>query len=476
MRAQFQQFHQQAREKYDTFRDEANRSYARFIEQAWQQFRLQEAQPVPERPEPPQPIRRAPDRPITDDPILFGEIVPLPTPLPRPKPIIELPEQPEIPEPQPAIPEQRPETPSVPAAEPSFRFAFYGTPCVVPLTETHRFALRGVDEGSVAAGWKILSEDRFTPVVERCIEARDRWQLSDWGYVRFLEQMTMAFWGAASRNEARLMQMYLLTQSGYKVRIARYGQQLALLLPARENVYRYPFLTIDNERYFLFDEQARGQSVYLCNHAFPRESILSLRMDNEPLLLMVDTPKRTLSAQGLDMPIELSLNRNLIDFYNDYPVSDAWHLYALRSLSDRAKQQLYPHLRKAIAGKSEREGAEILLHFVQTAFDYQTDDEQFGEERPLFADETLFYPYSDCEDRSILYAVLMRELMHLDVVLLHYPGHLATAVHFSDEVAGDHLQLEGVRYTVCDPTYIGAGVGEAMPNYKQVAARVIRIE
>ena len=136
---------------------------------------------------------------------------------------------------------------------------------------------------------------------------------------------------------------------------------------------------------------------------------------------------------------------------------------------------LYPSLRKAIAGKSDYEAVEILLNFVQTSLEYMTDDEQFGYERPLFPDESLYYPYCDCEDRSILFSVLVRELVGLDVVLLYYPGHLATAVCFNSDVSGDYLTVGGRKYVVCDPTYINANVGMTMPQYKGVKAEVVRL-
>ena len=67
---------------------------------------------------------------------------------------------------------------------------------------------------------------------------------------------------------------------------------------------------------------------------------------------------------------------------------------------------------------------------MQTAFDYKTDGDQFGYEKPFFVDELFYYPYSDCEDRAVLYSYLVRTLMGLDVVLLEYPNHMATAVLF----------------------------------------------
>ena len=185
-------------------------------------------------------------------------------------------------------------------------------------------------------------------------------------------------------------------------------------------------------------------------------------------------PRRLASERYPNVSATVKTNRNLINFYDEYP-RIGWDIYSRSSLSALAKEQLYPVLRRGIAGKSKSEAANMLIDFVQTAFEYKTDEEQFGYERPLFADETLFYPYSDCEDRAILYSILVRDLLGLDVVLLHYPNHLATAVSFCEEIAGDYLILDGRKYLVCDPTYIGASIGNAMPQFKQIAAKVVRI-
>lgn len=64
-----------------------------------------------------------------------------------------------------------------------------------------------------------------------------------------------------------------------------------------------------------------------------------------------------------------------------------------------------------------------------------TRKDQFGREKYFFAEETLFYPLSDCEDRAIFFAILIRNLLGLDVIGLDYPGHIATAVHFSNDVS-----------------------------------------
>ena len=55
------------------------------------------------------------------------------------------------------------------------------------------------------------------------------------------------------------------------------------------------------------------------------------------------------------------------------------------------------------------------------------------------------------------------------------PGHMATAVRFNAPGTGDVIQVGRVTYTVADPTYIGAAVGQAMPQFRTVAPTVIAV-
>lgn len=79
------------------------------------------------------------------------------------------------------------------------------------------------------------------------------------------------------------------------------------------------------------------------------------------------------------------------------------------------------------------------------------------------------------KDLSIFFAILVRDLTGLDVVLVNWLGHLATAVAFADEVEGDYFTVDGRRYTVCDPTYIGASVGMTMQQFKNVDAKLVKL-
>ena len=145
-------------------------------------------------------------------------------------------------------------------------------------------------------------------------------------------------------------------------------------------------------------------------------------------------------------------------------------------MNQTVKGELYPVLREKLKGRSELSAMERLLNWVQTAFVYEYDDKAWGCDRAFFAEESLFYPYCDCEDRSILLSRLVRDLLGLKVILVFYPGHLAMAVHFTEEVKGDYIMLDGMKFVICDPTYINAPVGKTMPNMNNSKATVILLE
>lgn len=362
--------------------------------------------------------------------------------------------------------------------ERDYNFLYHGATCKARFYDSMRFSLSDVSEATVAEVWKHLSSDDFDILLSDCFDLKDDLRLGDWGYIDMLRVMSEHFLGES--NEAVLLQMFVLAQSGYKVRLARSGDKLILLVPFRTDLYTYPYFILnDGKKYYILDKEARGQSrsYQVYETSFPREKTASLKMPGTPRLGQErGTQKLFQSKRYQDTFAEVVTNKNLIDFYNNYPVSGNWDDYVRASLSEGIKNTLYPALRAQIKGKTKLDAANILMNFVQTAFNYQTDQEQFGYERPLFGDETFYYPYSDCEDRSILFAILVRELLGLDVVLLHYPQHLATAVNFGDEdVYGSYFVVDGKKYVVSDPTYINAPVGECMPQFQNSSAEIVRI-
>ena len=471
---EFEEFKQQAIQEYENFRKQANEEYARFMEEAWKSFDIQPAEEPPAKPKPPVPLvdnidpKPAPTLDSKPNTRPARETVRVPDPLV----LTEIP-RPELSQ----VERPKPIEPIVPSAVPmtaAQNVYLYGSSFSFHLDNYETPMLKDASEKSVAKMWKQLSDPSYDYLIAECLQQRESRNLCDWAYVKLTQQVAEKQFGKGT-NEAIVMQMYLLTQSGYKMRIGRdNANHLMLLMGSKEKIFRYQYFQNGGIKFYILDRKYNSKSLHVFDHAFPGEKSLSLAL-TQPNLQVEKTEERTIKSKRYpSLSVKVQTNRNLIDFYNDYPINFNWHYYSLASLSPAIKDSLYPALRKAIEGKTDLEATNILLNFVQTGFQYQTDQEQFGYERPLYPDETFFYPYCDCEDRSILFSCLVRELLGLEVVLLDYPIHIATAVCFNEPVEGDYLVVDGKNYIISDPTYIGAVVGQCAPKYKTVSPKVIK--
>lgn len=452
----FQRFRDSIFNDFESFRRQANEEFANFMKRPWVEEPVQPAVAPPEKPKPPMPVVVDPQTRPTIDLIPFdGKPLP-PKPIDNPRPI------------EPIKLTPRP-------TDPSTTLYFFGTPMTFHLNSAKMPKLANCFEKSVSEMWSQLSESFYDNVIAECLQYRESHNLCDWAYVLLTKQVAETCYGSEA-NEAVVLHFYLLTQSGFNVRIARASNnRLAVLLGSDEKLYRMEFLKLNGRDYYVIDNSLKKLSYYIFNQTYPKEKTLSLAV-TQPKLSVSATDERTFASKRYaNIKASIETNQNLIDFYNTYPLSSEWHYYSKASLSQTAKDALYPILRGAIKDKTEAEAANMLINFVQTGFQYQTDDKQFGYERPLFPDESLYYPYCDCEDRSILFSCLVRELLGLEVVLLNYPEHLATAVKFNENVNGDYLMIEGEKYLICDPTYIGASIGRCMPDFKNTAPIVQKI-
>jgi len=256
-----------------------------------------------------------------------------------------------------------------------------------------------------------------------------------------------------------------------------------LLLPASNTLYAvayYVFANSDQKFYnVLFDrfEKPRIAQLYSYDQDYPNATKLTGYQISSPPSIQPDTKAKTLKFvdNGSEYTVTVHYDQSSVKFYEYYPQTDL-EVYFDAVPSNDARKSLLEAMRPFVQDKSETDAVNVLLHFVQTAFPYKTDDEQFGREKPFFPEETLYYPGSDCEDRAVLFSFLVRNLLGLKVVGLDYPNHVATAVRFSSNVNGDQVVVGNVIYTVCDPTYINADFGMCMPQFKKVKPGIIALK
>ena len=448
------------------------------------------------------------------DQLTFDKPTPKPQPKPTPKPTVIVAKQntptiiggntpkaePAKPQatpvkPQPVAPKAEPTTPAKPQTTPvkpqprpkakpamqsSLQKEFYPS-VAINYCNTKLYidaSMKGVinitssQECAVADGYEALCRSNYKPLIANCQQAQKDFRLNDWGVFLFVKTAAEAL--CNDENSCIVMQQFLLNELGYRAKMARRGDRNQLLLFVATDcmVYGHPYFTKEGLNYYNING-TEACTFYMCNQDSKKaKTPVAMRLNNVPALNSGVVSRQRTNKAG-NVSVSVNVSKSLMDFYASMPQCD-YGVYAKAPVAGSLAQEVLGTLRPLVQGKSEVDAANLLLNFVQTGFKYATDEEQFGFEKPFFVEELFYYPACDCEDRSVLFGWLVRELLGLDVVYLDYPNHIATAVQFKGDVKGDFLTVDGKRYTVCDPTYIGASIGMTMPNLRSAGVSILR--
>ncbi len=474
----FKAFRERMLSDYQDFRKGIMERYEEFLDAAWAEYetmagrrRVTQPKPVvapvytpPQEPVPPVEVTPAEPEPVSPvQPVEPAEptepVVPADVPAEPKEPTTpKVPTTPKIPE-VPTIP------PTPTPSTPQIRFELYGLQLGVPAPRLDA-TLYSADQQEVVAFWKRINESGMQKCVETLQQHATNYHLGDWCTFKAVESYAQQ-WANGNRHAERVMMQYLMLSMGYDVRLAIADNSLYLLLPIEQKVYSNSYIPIDEMKYYIYPSTIPANSrIYSCSIPSDEECGRQLNLIINPAYLLPENQHHFMISYG-GLTAEGSVNKNVIALQQEYPSMDIY-CYASSVADDKVRKKVVSQLKTQVAGMTETEAANALLHFVQRGFEYQTDGQQFGEgvEKSFFFDETLYFPYCDCEDRSIFYAYLVREILGLDVLLIGYPGHECTAVALSvPPPSYTGFAYKGKKYYICDPTYMGADVGMCMPNY-----------
>ncbi len=524
-------------EDFDKFMDDADKDFINFMREPWKEFEAEKPVLKRVKPEPVKPVvydeKTAPksekpvcltieeildmttsegkqkpvvqlnevDRIVFDKPevivrkkkdpkVIIIEEKPADKPAVQPekKPVVEVVEAEPEAEPAPVVEaDRRPELaaePRLPVSStptsPLYRgesgrskIAYGGLAFYLNNSLNRKCSLNGLNENAIADAYEALCNSDYKPLLADCAQIRKDLRLNDWGVFTLVRQVADTYCGTA--NESIVMQQFLLNEMGYKARMARKATEdkMMLFVATDCSIYAHPYITLNGQNYYNLSGNNEQCQFYMCQKDSPKaKNSVGMQLKEAPLFPGT-VVSSTHQAKGSAARVTVDVPKALMDFYKDYPQCD-YSVYFNAPVNAAMENRILSSLAPLVQGRNEADAANILINFVQTAFQYQTDSQQFGYEKPFFVEELFYYPYSDCEDRAMLFSYLVRKLLGLDVVLLDYPEHIATAVRFNGNVSGDYLMVNGRKYIVCDPTYIGASIGMTMPRYKTVSAKVLK--
>ncbi len=166
--------------------------------------------------------------------------------------------------------------------------------------------------------------------------------------------------------------------------------------------------------------------------------------------------------------LDITFNADLYEYYLSSDVS-RWpypsDYSSFVTCSNPIIIKLSQDLSDMSIGMTEVQRANFVLSFVQS-LKYQSDTDFKGQtEFWKFPIETLFDYGGDCEDTTILYVSLMKN-MGYPVALLSVPGHLAAGIQINESVPGGYYLLkDNIEYYYAETTARGWDVGDMPDEY-----------
>jgi len=336
-------------------------------------------------------------------------------------------------------------------------FEFYGQQLkLAPLPD---ITLVGRSQDDLQVYWELNSEADFDLIFKEIEQLKTTLSLSDWALFLLIQEYVKQH--VDDGNQAIAANWFLLNNLGYEARIANGDNTLILLMTAEQSLFDMPYYDIEGKKHYqMLGDASTNVRSYRGN--FDKKNKALDMSFNKTLTTVADIHYRdiTTTLTGEAVALKLPYDMQRIKYLSTYPQLDLRYYFAA-PVDPITSQALTQSISVILTGSQDTQVSQ-LLHLIHRSFPYAVDDQQFGYENYLTVEESLHYQASDCEDRSVLFAWLAINLLQEPVVALNYEGHVATA-----------LTRDG-RLVSADPTYLGADLGDIMPDYQGVRPKVIR--
>ncbi|RYE12876.1 MAG: hypothetical protein EOP51_30780, partial [Sphingobacteriales bacterium] len=316
-------------------------------------------------------------------------------------------------------------------------------------------------EKDVKTFYATISKANYQPVVDSLLAYKAEHQLNDWLYYQLIRKTAQQISPKADNyGSYTLYKWFLLTKSGYDARLAITADNKVIFYVYNdEDITDIPYFMVEDKKFMClnYHDYAKADlhqdppvpvniNVAGATNAF---SYIVTRMpDFKPENYIEKKLQFTYGHKVYHFNVKL--NPEVEKIFANYPGVDFGSYFNI-PLSKETYSSLIPVLKKNMKGMPQTKGVDYLMRFTRYAFLYEDDEENFGKEKRLSPEGTLFAKYSDCDDRAALFFYLVKEIYDLPMIALLYPTHITIGVQF-DKPVGNPIVYNGKTYSVCEPT------------------------
>lgn len=302
--------------------------------------------------------------------------------------------------------------------------------------------------------------DNFNKTILDLINYKNKKELNDWVYYQLVRKVSSIVCNKKTNyNSYTQLKWLLMCKSGYDAKLVAFEKSYLFYIYSAENVYDIPYFIDNNKQYICLNYHDFGKvkfantSLKILNISFP-EGVKSF---SYKVTHLPDFKTSSFSEKRIEFNykeksyhFKIKLNIQVQQLFNNYPVVD-FDTYFNIPFNKETYNSLIPFLKENIKNFNTKEGVDYLMNFTRHAFLYEDDLENFGKEKRLSPEQTLFSETSDCDDRAALFFYLIKEIYNIPMIAVLYPTHVTIAIQF-EKNDGSTILHNGRNYSICDPT------------------------
>jgi hypothetical protein len=359
------------------------------------------------------------------------------------------------------------------------RFQYYTEHVIINYDESLciNYSLRLSDQ-NIKEYYNKLEKTNYKVLLKELERVKIELELDDFFYYKLIKKVSIEMFRERDENYKIAFCWFVLNKLGYDANLRYVSSDLL-------NIYIYSNDTVnstDNYKYngkkyvcLVFNPLTTkyGKQTYILKY-FPNKKGKEFKfsIDKLPRLSNSEIITKTFSYKSYndDLSFKVKINKTIIDLLDDYPQLSSSEYFKVK-LSKECYSSIDSVFQKRIKSMNKEEAIRFFLSFVRVAIKYENDRVAYGRERPMVAEEVLYYSLADCEDKSALFFCLVKSFLDVDMVVLGYPDHVNVAV-LLDKVYGKPFVYKNKNYSVCETSVAGdsenAGIGYN-PEYENYA-------
>lgn len=342
---------------------------------------------------------------------------------------------------------------------------FFGTKISINIPQSMTKAtFEPKNQADVIKFFDTMAKSQYQEFLDKLKEISSKLSLNDWGVYMLVSNLSNKVY--SDKDSSKLFRWFILNKLGYGVKVGISNSKIILMHYAK-NIYNAPSYTFEDKKYYIL-EDAKDISALHIYRSEPSTSVKELDFSLEKLpLLSKDIIVKDIKFlhNGDEYIFKVPYNKNLLDFMATYPVV-GYDIYLNAAMDEATYIALAKSFKEYITSKKSSEAMDFVLHFIQNAFIYEVDNTHFGKQKTMFAQETLTYDKSDCEDRVVLFAYLVKKFFDVEVTAIKYDDHISSALYIP--MRGDKVKIKSKDFIIADPSYANASIGDSIQKYRSL--------